>query len=207
MSWLFGIRLHAPPDSRASGLTGDREAIAVQQPCIEQHLHERLDAADLDQLGHHVRAARPQIREHRHALADAREVVERQLDASPSCAIASRCSTAFVEPPSAITTVIAFSKASRVRMSRRLDAALEQLHDRLARAPAVVALRRSTPLPAPSCSAGSCRALRSPKPSCWPCTCRRSYPGPGIAVRSTSLAARVADLARAHARRRPRTRR
>ena len=35
-----------------------------------------------------------------------------------SCAIASRCSTAFVEPPSAMTTAIAFSNASVVRMSR-----------------------------------------------------------------------------------------
>ena len=33
------------------------------------------------------------------------------------CAMASRCSTAFVEPPSAITTVIAFSNAFRVMMS------------------------------------------------------------------------------------------
>ncbi len=35
-----------------------------------------------------------------------------------SCAIASRCSTALVEPPNAITTAIALSKASLVRMSR-----------------------------------------------------------------------------------------
>ena len=35
-----------------------------------------------------------------------------------SLAIASRCSTAFVEPPSAITTAIAFSNASFVMMSR-----------------------------------------------------------------------------------------
>ncbi len=35
-----------------------------------------------------------------------------------SCAIASRCSTAFVDPASAITTAIAFVNASFVRMSR-----------------------------------------------------------------------------------------
>ena len=35
-----------------------------------------------------------------------------------SCAMASRCSTALVEPPKAITTAIAFSNASLVRMSR-----------------------------------------------------------------------------------------
>src|SRR6266496_503665 len=33
-----------------------------------------------------------------------------------ACAMASRCSTALVEPPTAITTAIAFSKALRVRM-------------------------------------------------------------------------------------------
>jgi len=35
-----------------------------------------------------------------------------------SFAIASRCSTALVDPPSAITTAIAFSNASRVRICR-----------------------------------------------------------------------------------------
>ncbi len=35
-------------------------------------------------------------------------------------AIAMRCSTALVEPPSAITTTIAFSNAGRVMMSRGL---------------------------------------------------------------------------------------
>src|SRR2546430_10954305 len=35
-----------------------------------------------------------------------------------SCAMASRCSTALVEPPSAITTVMAFSNERRVRISR-----------------------------------------------------------------------------------------
>ena len=37
---------------------------------------------------------------------------------SASWAIASRCSTALVEPPNAITTAIAFSNASLVKMSR-----------------------------------------------------------------------------------------
>ena len=34
-----------------------------------------------DQLGHHVSAARLEVGEHRHALADAREVVDGQLHA------------------------------------------------------------------------------------------------------------------------------
>ena len=42
----------------------------------------------------------------------------RESSTSASCAIASKWSTAFVDPPSAITTVIAFSNAFFVRMSR-----------------------------------------------------------------------------------------
>jgi hypothetical protein len=37
---------------------------------------------------------------------------------SPSCAAARRCSTVFVEPPIAMSSVIAFSNASRVAMAR-----------------------------------------------------------------------------------------
>ena len=42
----------------------------------------------------------------------------RSSGTSASCAIASRCSTALVDPPKAITTAIAFSNASRVRICR-----------------------------------------------------------------------------------------
>ena len=57
-------------------------------------------------------------------------------------AIASRCSTALVDPPSAMTIVIAFSNAWRVRMSRGRIPLLEQLDDRRAGALTVVALVR-----------------------------------------------------------------
>ena len=57
----------------------------MQQTAVEQHLHQRLDAADVDELGHRVLAARPQVREHRHPLADAREVVQRELHARGAC--------------------------------------------------------------------------------------------------------------------------
>jgi hypothetical protein len=89
----------------------------MQQTRIQQGLHQRLDAADRHQLGHRIAAARAQIREHRHALADAREIIELELHLGDE-AIASRCSTALVEPPSAMTTVIAFSKALRVMIWR-----------------------------------------------------------------------------------------
>ena len=88
--------------------------------------------------------------------------------------MASRCSTALVEPPSAMTTVMAFSKAFLRQDVARADAALD--HVRRRRAPA----RRQSSLlrlakwrSARSCWASSCRALRSRWPWCWRCTCRR----------------------------------
>ena len=75
-----------------------------------------------------------------------------------ACAIASRCRTALVEPPSAIVTVMAFSNASRVRMSRGLMPLLDERHQRPAGAPAVVVLA-ATPLPGRSCWAGQAQGL------------------------------------------------
>ena len=58
-----------------------------------------------------------------------------------ACAMASRCSTALVEPPSAMTTVMAFSNAFLVRMSSGLNALLQHFHDGGAGAAAIVHLR------------------------------------------------------------------
>ena len=49
-----------------------------------------------------------------------REKSSRVISTLPALAIASICKTALVEPPRAITTVMAFSKALRVMMSRGL---------------------------------------------------------------------------------------
>ena len=48
-----------------------------------------------------------------------------------SCAIAGRCSAAFVEPPMATTTAIAFSNALRVRMSLGRMSSLSSCSTRL----------------------------------------------------------------------------
>jgi hypothetical protein len=47
----------------------------------------------------------------------------RSSGTSASRAIASRCSTAFVDPPKAMTTAMALSNASRVMMSRAVSPA------------------------------------------------------------------------------------
>ena len=49
------------------------------KPRIEQHFHQRPDAADGDEFGHEMFAARFQVREHGDAFADAGEVVEREF--------------------------------------------------------------------------------------------------------------------------------
>ena len=64
---------------------GDCQAIAVQQAMCQQTFHQRLYAADGYELGHQVFAAGPHIGQHWHALADTREVGQRQLDARFMC--------------------------------------------------------------------------------------------------------------------------
>jgi hypothetical protein len=63
------------------GLAGDGQAMAVQEALIEEHLEQRLEAADTDEVSHVVLAARLEVGEHRHASSDALEVLEGELDA------------------------------------------------------------------------------------------------------------------------------
>ena len=112
-----------------------------------------------------------------------------------ACAIASRCSTALVDPPSAMTVVIAFSNALRVRMSRGRMLLLDQVAPPPRRPARSRRASRPRSRPAPSCSAGSGRAPRSPTPSCWRCTCRRTSRRPGHACCSRSASAASRQLA------------
>ena len=52
---------------------------------------------------------------------------------SAACAIARKCSTALVEPPTAMTTLIAFSIALRVTICARQDLLLDRVDQHLAR--------------------------------------------------------------------------
>ncbi len=52
----------------------------MHQPAVEEHFHERLDAADRDQFRHHITATGLEIRQHRNAFADAGEVVQCEFD-------------------------------------------------------------------------------------------------------------------------------
>src|SRR5207253_7737535 len=56
------------------GLAGHGERVAVQQPGVEQRLHDHRDAADAVHVGHDVAAERLDVGEVRRAVADAVEV-------------------------------------------------------------------------------------------------------------------------------------
>ncbi len=62
------------------GLAGHRQAIAVHQTGIQQRLHHHGHTADVVDVEHHVLAERFHVRQVRHLLADAGEVLQRQLD-------------------------------------------------------------------------------------------------------------------------------
>src|SRR5690606_7320810 len=61
------------------GTAGDGEAVAVQQPGVEQRLHDHRDATDVVDVLHHVPAEGFDVGEVRHARTDACEVVQGQL--------------------------------------------------------------------------------------------------------------------------------
>ena len=57
------------------GLAGDGERVAVQEPRVEQRLHEHRDAAVAVDVVHDVLAERLHVGDVRHLVADAVEVV------------------------------------------------------------------------------------------------------------------------------------
>ena len=107
-----------------------------------------------------------------------------------ACAIASRCSTALVEPLSAMTTVIAFSNASRVRICDGVMPAFTSLTTALPASSQSLILWRDTASCAelfgrlmPSASIAEAMVLAVYMPA--------QLPGPGIAVRSISFISRA----------------
>ena len=63
------------------GLAGDGHAVAMEQAGVQEHLEQRLEAADAHEVGHVVFAAGLEVRQHRDLAADAFEVFEGDLDA------------------------------------------------------------------------------------------------------------------------------
>ncbi|MCV7253114.1 hypothetical protein H7J86_13155 [Mycobacterium hackensackense] len=75
-----GVRRRDVGEVLGHGLAGDREAVTVQQPGIQQCLHHDGDTADLVDILHHVAAEGLDVGQVRNLLSDAGEVRERQLD-------------------------------------------------------------------------------------------------------------------------------
>ena len=76
---IFGVVGYIGQIFRHS-FSSDRHAVAVQESLVEQSLHQRQDAANIDQLAHGVDTCRTHISKHGHALTDTTEVVEAQRD-------------------------------------------------------------------------------------------------------------------------------
>src|SRR5579862_4658493 len=75
-----GIRLHGREVLRHRPARAGHAA-AMQQPLVQQRLHQGSYAADLHQLRHEILPARLQVREHGNALPDLGEVVDLQRNA------------------------------------------------------------------------------------------------------------------------------
>ena len=88
--------------------------------------------------------------------------------------MASRCSTALVEPPSAMTTVIAFSKASRVMMSSGRMPRLISSSTASAGGARVLRLGRRDGVLRGGIRQRHAERLDRARPWYSPCTCRRS---------------------------------
>jgi len=84
----------------------------VEQSGVEQRLHERTDAPDGDERAHAELAAGLEVGEHGDTPADARKVVNGQLHLRGRARWRAGATRAFVEPPSAMTTVMAFQRLS-----------------------------------------------------------------------------------------------
>src|ERR1700676_1975396 len=92
------------------------QAVAMQKTVAKKHLHHRHNSTNLYQLPHQMLPARFEISQNGNVFPNAGPIIELSLIPA-ALAIASRCRTALVEPPSAMATVMAFSKASLVMIS------------------------------------------------------------------------------------------
>ena len=94
---------------------------------VEQCLHQKRYATNLEHVFGNITTARLQISDIWCLFEDFRDVEQIELDAD-SCAMAGRCSAALVDPPDAATTAAAFCSALRVTMSRgRILAAISSI--------------------------------------------------------------------------------
>ena len=146
-------------------LTTYGHAIAVQQAMFEQHLHYLRNASRFVQVGSNIPAGGLQIAQHRHLAAHTFKIINSELT-SAAWAMARKCNTALVEPPTAMITAIAFSIDFRVITSRgRICFLIASTSTSAERA--ALTLFRHPPLPSWKSKAGSSPSLRMPMTWYW----------------------------------------
>ena len=89
----------------------DRQAIQMKQ--IFDLGHQRPQTARIEEIFHQESAGRPNVRQHRNTARNLVELSSRSSVRPQRRASATRWMKAFVEPPMAISTAIAFSNASQ----------------------------------------------------------------------------------------------
>ena len=91
----------------------------VDQAGAVELAEDRHDAAGaVDVLHVDVGLGRRDLAQHRHAARQPVDVGHGEVASRASCAAASRCSTVLVEPPMAMSSVMAFSKAAKLAIAR-----------------------------------------------------------------------------------------
>ncbi len=106
------------PRASVARMHGRQRRVSIR-PARSSSPRMRHDAAGAMHVLHvHVGTGRRDLAQHRHAARQPVDVVHGEVGTSPSWAAASRCSTVLVEPPMAMSSVMAFSNALKLAMAR-----------------------------------------------------------------------------------------
>ena len=150
------------------GLAGDGEAVAVEQPGVEQLPHHDRHAADAVEVDHVELAVRLRVGDVRHPRGDPVEVVELEVDPGLVRRWRAGAARRWSSRRAPSSTAMAFSNASLVMIWRGPDAELEQVH-RPPRRTRRRSRRAGGRRPGADAEPGSDMPMRlgRPTPSCW----------------------------------------
>ena len=141
---MFELRWSNRGEVLCQRLARDGYAASIEEAVLEQVLHQGRRSAACVQVLLPEAAARLEIGNQRHPVADLLKVGECERHAGRAGHRGEYGVTAFVEPPTAMTTTMAFSNARRVMMSRGLRSSSRRLRT------AAPAARHSSSLPGSS---------------------------------------------------------
>ena len=139
----------------------------------QEHLHHRWNSAGVMQVLHHILAARLEVGDNRGTRSLTFWKSSMDSGTFTDRAMARRCSTALVDPPSTDDdhhgVFESFAGHDVARFDVQFRAGFGWPRRRAGTRPASAGLRRGSR----NCRAGTSPAPRWPRPSCWPYTCRR----------------------------------